>query len=182
MVADPGISNPGDAELGAVEFLGSEVCCDAPFIHTLCREQNTYCKHCMMASVKVYACYAVKIKKFKQGARARRVGAGSAWSGWHPLSWSLIEIIPRPDFKFIFFISHHDEEYAYSGTNSFLTITTNDKRYSKILIYNTVWINGRTAYFAPVLMKMSCCEFCMNTLEVNYNTPLAWFPICYGDV
>ena len=118
---------PGGRGPGAEEFLGSEVCCDAPFIHTLCREQNTYCKHCMMASIKINACYAVKIykhsNKFQTGARARRVGAGSAF-GWQPLSWSLIEIIPRPDFKFIFFISHHDEEYAYSGTNSLIDYHT----------------------------------------------------------
>ena len=54
---------------GSVEFLGSEVCFDA-FIHTLCfvvREENKgkYCKHCMMAAITVYACYTVKIYKYK---------------------------------------------------------------------------------------------------------------------
>ena len=50
------------------------------------REQNTYCKHCVMATIKVYAWYTVKIYKYKPAkkksnrwARARRAGAGSAF-------------------------------------------------------------------------------------------------------
>ena len=50
------------------------------------REQSTYCKHCLMATIKLYACHAVKIDKFnpplkkcKQGARAWRAGARSAF-------------------------------------------------------------------------------------------------------
>ena len=49
------------------------------------REQNTYCKHCMMATIKVNAFYTVKSYKNKleknsnRGARARRAGAGSAF-------------------------------------------------------------------------------------------------------
>ena len=53
--------------------------------HVFCsgREQSTYCKHSLKATIKLYACHAVKIeknnppppqkKKFKQG------GAGSAF-------------------------------------------------------------------------------------------------------
>ena len=48
------------------------------------REQSTYYKHCMMATIEVYVCCTVKIykykppQKFKMGARAQSAGAGSA--------------------------------------------------------------------------------------------------------
>ena len=57
-----------------------------PFVFSESREQSTYCKHCMMATIKVNACYTVKSYKNKlkkkisnRGARARRAGAGSAF-------------------------------------------------------------------------------------------------------
>ena len=49
------------------------------------REQSTYCKHCITATINVFACYTVNIykykrpKNFKQGDRARRAGAGSTF-------------------------------------------------------------------------------------------------------
>ena len=57
--------------------------------HVFCsgREQSTYCKHSLMATIKLYACHAVKIDKYtppqennsNRGVRARRAGGGSAF-------------------------------------------------------------------------------------------------------
>ena len=56
--------------------------------HVFCsdREQSTCCKHSLMATIKLYACHAVKIdkynppkKKSNRGVRARRAGSGSAF-------------------------------------------------------------------------------------------------------
>ena len=50
------------------------------------REQRTYCKDCMMDTIEVYACYTIKMYKYKsskisnRGARALRAGAGSAFN------------------------------------------------------------------------------------------------------
>ena len=70
----------------AVEFLGSGVCFDAPFTHTLCfvvRVENkvlTYFKHCMMAATTVYACYTVKCYKNEPPKYCKRGRApGSAF-------------------------------------------------------------------------------------------------------
>ena len=177
----PGVRGPG-----AVEFLGSEVCCDAPFIHTLCREQNTYCKHCMMASVKIYACYAVKI--YKHSKNFQTGGARPARRCWIRLLLTFTVMIVNWNYTYGLTLNLYSlyhimmKSMHIQAQTVWLIITTTAKRYSKILIFNIVCINGRAAYFAPVLMKMSCCEFCMNTLDVKFNTPQAWFPICYGDV
>ena len=48
-----------------VEFLGSEVCFDAPFIHTLYFVVRVENRIHIVNIVKVYACYKVKIYKYK---------------------------------------------------------------------------------------------------------------------
>ena len=64
----PGLLSPGSAT--------AEVCFDAPFVFCCDdREQSTYSKHCLMATVKVYACCTVKYYKYKPFENLKRVGA-----------------------------------------------------------------------------------------------------------
>ena len=41
--------------------------------------KNTFCKHCLSTTIKVYACYKIKIEVSNRAARARRAGLGSAF-------------------------------------------------------------------------------------------------------
>ena len=83
-MADPGISKPG-ARSRCGNILRSGICFDAlshiPYVFVVrVVDINTYCKHCMLTKIKVYACYTVNIynntpppKKFKpRGARLAR--------------------------------------------------------------------------------------------------------------
>ena len=68
---------------GAVEFLGFGGLFWCP-LHTYpmfcseCRDQSTYCKHCMMATIKVYAYYTVRIYKNKPPTNFKQGGAHPA--------------------------------------------------------------------------------------------------------
>ena len=72
---------------GAVEFLGFGGLFLCP-LHTYpmfcseCRDQSTYCKHCMMARIKVYACYTVRIYKNKPPTNFKQGGARPARRCW----------------------------------------------------------------------------------------------------
>ena len=46
------------------------------------RKQSTYCKHCMMATITVYACYTVKIYKYKPAKNFKQWGARPASRCW----------------------------------------------------------------------------------------------------
>ena len=99
-VGDPGISEPTKGREGGYNSwsLGMFVWCLT--CSNFFREWNKYCKHCMWASMKVYACYWGKIfknkhKKIFQKGFGWRVDLGSAFSSFHLhiLRYACIDIV-----------------------------------------------------------------------------------------
>ena len=66
--ADPGISKPWGAVPALQNYQGLRFVLYAPFntysmVFSEKKEQSTYCKHCLMDTIEVYAYYTVKIYK-----------------------------------------------------------------------------------------------------------------------